>query len=415
MSLASLGTRASAGLGQTFASLRSPNYRLWFAGQLVSLVGTWMQTTAQGFLVYQLTRSPAYLGYVGFAAGVPSWALMLYGGVIADRVPRRTLLIITQTAMMLLAFLLAALVVAGTVRPWQIVAVAFGLGIANAFDAPARQAFVAELVERKDLTNAIALNATMFNSAVVVGPAVAAIVYAAFGPAWCFALNGLSFVAVIVALLAMRNVPTPPRSARSSAVRQMSDGLRYVAASPLVRTLVANMGLVALFGISIVTLVPAWSVEVLGGGVQTNGLLLSARGLGALAGALLLASLGRRPVRGRLWAAGSLALPAVMVAFALSRWLPLSVAAMAGIGLTFMVQANTSNALVQTSIPDDMRGRVMGLYTLVFFGAMPLGSLLVGALAARVGEPAVVLANAAVLAGVAAVMWLRAPFVRRST
>jgi MFS family permease len=415
MSLAAIGTRASAGLAQTFAALRWRNYRLWFTGQLVSLVGSWMQTTAQGFLVYELTKSTAYLGYVGFAAGVPAWALMLYGGVIADRVPRRTLLIVTQSAMMMLAFLLAALVASGVVQPWHIVVIAFCLGIANAFDAPARISFVAELVDREDLTNAIALNGTMFNTAVVVGPAVAAAVYAALGPAWCFAINGLSFVAVIVALLAMREVRTLPRAGHGSALRQMRAGFHYVAGSPLVRTLVANMGLVVLFGISIVTLVPAWSVEVLGGGVRTNGLLLSARGLGALAGALLIASLGRRPVRGRLWAMGSLALPGLLVLFALSRWVPLSVAAMAGIGLSYMMLANTSNAMVQTGIPDDIRGRVMGLYTLVFFGTMPLGALVVGQLAERIGEPAVVLANAAVLAGVAAVLWFRAPFIRNAT
>jgi MFS family permease len=415
MSLASLGTRAGAGLMQTFAALRWRNYRLWFSGQLVSLVGSWMQTTAQGFLIYELTKSSAYLGVVGFAAGVPAWALMLYGGVVADRVPRRTLLMVTQSAMMLLAFLLAALVASGVVAPWHIVVIAFGLGIANAFDAPARVSFVAELVDREGLTNAIALNGTMFNSAVVLGPAVAATIYATLGPAWCFAINGLSFVAVLVALLAMRDVPATARAGRGSALSQIRIGVHYVADSPLVRTLIANMGLVVLFGISMVTLVPAWSVEVLGGGVRTNGLLLSARGLGALAGALLIASLGHRPIRGRLWAAGSVALPGLMAAFALSRWLPLSAAVMAGIGLSFMVQANTSNALVQTSVPDEIRGRVMGLYTLVFFGTMPLGALLVGAMADRVGEPAVVLANAAVLVVVAAVVWLRAPFVRHST
>ena len=415
MTAATLPGRARQGLGRTFAALRWRNYRLWFTGQLISLVGSWMQTTAQGFLVYELTKSSAYLGYVGFAAGVPAWALMLYGGVVADRVPRRTLLIVTQSAMMLLAFLLAALVATGLVQAWHIVVIAFGLGIANAFDAPARVSFVAELVDRQDMTNAIALNGTMFNSAVVLGPAVAAAVYAALGPAWCFALNGLSFVAVIAALVLMRNVRALPRAGDGSALRQMRAGFGYVAGSPLVRTLVVNMGCVVLFGISLVTLIPSWSVEVLGGGVRTNGVLLSARGVGALAGALMIASLGHRNVRGRLWAAGSVAMPGLMVAFALSRWLPLSVAVMAGIGLSFMVQANTSNAIVQTSVPDEIRGRVMGLYTLVFFGTMPLGALVVGAVADRIGEPVAVLLNAAVLALVTITLWFRAAYVRNST
>jgi MFS family permease len=400
-------------LGQTFASLRSPNYRLWFIGQLVSLVGTWMQTTAQGFLVYQLTKSPAYLGYVGFAAGVPAWVFMLYGGVIADRVPRRTLLVVTQTAMMVLAFLLAGLVATGRVQPWHIIVIALALGIANAFDAPARQSFVVELVDREDLTNAIALNATMFNAAVVVGPAVAATVYAALGPAWCFALNGASFIAVIVALLLMRLTADRPLPRRDSTLAQLKEGLAYTLASPLVRTVVASLGLVSLLGISIMTLVPAWSVDVLGGDVRTNGLLLSARGLGALAGALMIAWLGQRHPRGRLWTIGSLGMPLAMVFFGLSRWLPLSLVAMMAIGWSFMVQANTSNALVQTSIPDGLRGRVMGIYTLVFFGAMPFGALLVGSLADRLGEPAVVALNSALLATVAGVVWLRLPFVRR--
>src|SRR5262245_9039549 len=187
------GTRAfpSAKLSQTFSAFRYRNYRLWFAGQLVSLVGTWMQTTAQGFLVFELTHSPAYLGYVGFAAGVPSWLFMLYGGVIADRVSRRNLLLMTQTGMVILAFILAALTFSGWVQPWHIIVLALGLGVANAFDAPARQAFVVEMVDREDLTNAIALNSSMFNLATVVGPAVSGLVYAWLGPAWCFTINGL--------------------------------------------------------------------------------------------------------------------------------------------------------------------------------------------------------------------------------
>jgi MFS family permease len=180
-------------LNRTFAALQHRNYRLWFVGQLVSMVGTWMQSTAQGYLVFELTRSPAYLGYVGFAAGVPSWLFMLYGGVVADRMSRRNLLLITQTVMMILAFGLAGLTFSGLIQPWHLILLAFGLGVANAFDAPARQAFVLEMVSREDLTNAIALNSTMFNLATVIGPAVAGVAYAILGPAWCFTLNGLSF------------------------------------------------------------------------------------------------------------------------------------------------------------------------------------------------------------------------------
>jgi predicted MFS family arabinose efflux permease len=405
--------RVAAGLRQTFAAFSSRNYRLWFTGQIVSLTGTWMQSTAQGYLVYELTRSPAYLGLVGFANGLPSLLFMLYGGVVADRMQRRKLLVITQSAMMALAFLLAGLVATGLIQPWHIVAIAFCLGTAAAFDAPARQSFVVELVSRDDMTNAIALNSTMFNAAVIMGPAIGAAVYAALGPVWCFVLNGLSFIAVLSALLAMRLTRRGPRPLRDSAVRQLREGLRYTRSHPTIRLLIANLGLVGLLGMSLLTLLPAWSVEVLNGDVRTNGLLLSARGVGALAGALMIAALGRRPVRGRVWAMGSAFMPVALLVFGLSRWLPLSLLAMVGVGWAFMSQANTSNSLVQGRVPDELRGRVMSIYTMIFFGAMPIGSLVIGALAARIGEPATVLLGAAMLSVLAAWIWLRLPRMRR--
>jgi MFS family permease len=398
----------------TFASLHTRNYRLWFIGQLVSLAGTWMQTTAQGYLVFELTKSPAFLGYVGFAAGLPTWVFTLYAGVVADRLPRRSILLVAQSAMMVGAFALAWLVFKGTVQPWHIVVIALAVGVANAFDAPARQAFVADLVDRRDLTNAIALNATMFNTAAVVGPALAGVVYAAFGPVWCFTLNGLSYIAVIVALLLMKLNQAAPKQQRASAGSQIKEGLRYTASQGLIRTLILNMGVISLFAMSLMTLLPAWSVDVLGGDVRTNGLLISARGLGALTGALMVAALGRRPVRGKLWTAGSFVLPAAMMAFTVVRWIPLSFALLVLVGWGFMSVANTSNALVQTSVPDELRGRVMGLYTLVFFGGMTLGALLIGTVAERIGEPTTVFINAAVVLAVAAVIWWRLPFIRKS-
>ena len=198
---------------QTFIALRSRNYRLWFIGQLISLVGTWMQTTAQGYLIFQLTGSPAYLGYASFASGMPSWLFMLYAGVLSDKISRRRMLVITQVVMMTLALVLAGLVFTGLVLPWHILVLALLLGVANAFDAPARMAFTVELVDdRRDLTNAIALNATMFNSATFVGPAIGGLAYAAFGPGWCFTINGISFIAIIIGLLMMRISPVHLRS-----------------------------------------------------------------------------------------------------------------------------------------------------------------------------------------------------------
>lgn len=397
---------------QTFAALRHRNYRLWFTGQLVSLFGTWMQTTAQGFLVFQLTSSPVYLGYVGFAAGVPAWLFTLYGGVVADRVSRRTLLLITQTTMMLLAFALAALVFAGLVQPWQIVALAFGLGIANAFDAPARLAFVSELVEREDLTNAIALNSTMFNLATATGPAIAGLAYALIGPAWCFMLNGLSFLAVIAALLRMRIVPRPHAPRRASAWTELRAGMRYLAAQKAVRTLIALVGATSLFGISFATLFPAWAVDVLGGDATTNGLLLSARGLGSLLGALAIASLGRFDYKGRLLTAGTFAFPALLLIFALVHWLPLALIVLVGVGVAAIMVMNLANALVQTLVPDDLRGRVMSVYSMTFFGLMPLGALWIGAVAEYASPALAVILGALALFCVAALAWLFAPRIR---
>jgi MFS family permease len=399
-------------LNQTFAAFKHPNYRLWFAGQLVSLFGTWMQTTAQGYLVFQLTGSPVYLGYVGFSAGLPSWLFMLYGGLTADRMSRRNLLISTQSVMMALAFILAALVFTGLVQPWHIILLAFLLGTANAFDAPARQAFVRELVDLDDMTNAIALNSSMFNLAAVVGPAIAGITYALFGPAWCFTINGLSFIAVITALLLMRiqasSVPVRVRSA----FQEIMEGFRYVAGAPDIRILILNLAVVSLFGLGFITLMPAWSVDVLKGDATTNGYLFSARGFGALSGALMVASLGRIKYKGRLMTLGSFVMPLVLILFSTTRWLPFSMLALAGVGWGFMVMLNMSNSLVQTHIPDELRGRVMGMYTLTFFGLMPVGSLINGALAARIGAPQTVLINGIVMLLFSAGVFLRLPAMR---
>ncbi len=399
-------------LQQTFAALHYRNYRLWFVGQLVSLVGTWMQSTAQGYLVFQLTNSPAYLGYVGFAAGIPSWIFMLYAGVIADRMPRRTLLVITQTTMMILAFILAALTFMHLVQPWHIVVLAFALGVANAFDAPARQAFVLELVEREDMTNAIALNSTMFNSATVVGPAVAGLTYAVLGPAWCFTLNGLSFIAVIVALLMMRIKPLITEARATSAMEDLKEGLRYVISHPIIRTVIGVVSVTSLFGMAYATLIPAWAVTVLGGDATTNGLLQSARGLGALLGALMIAALGRFRFKGKLLTLGTFVFPALLLVFAVVRGVPLSLLALVGVGWGFMILFNMANTVIQTQVSDELRGRVMGIYTLTFFGLMPVGALLAGAVADRISEPITVIISALVTLGFAVLIWLRVPQLR---
>ena len=384
-------------LRDTFASLKYPNYRLWFIGQLVSLVGTWTQTTAQGYLIYQLTKSPAFLGYASFANGLPSWIFTLYAEAIADRVPRRTLMVITQSSMLILAFILATLTFTNTIQWWHILILTFLLGISNAFDAPARQAFVLEMVEREDLTNAIALNSTMFNSAVVLGPAFGGLIYAWVGPGWCFTINGISFIAVIIALLLMRLKPFAPVRRNGSTLSDVKEGLNYVLNHSDLKMLISNLFITTVFGLGIATLIPAWAVVVLKGDASTNGFLLAARGFGSLIGALMIAALGRIRFRGKVWTINSILLPIMMVLFAYMHWLIPSLVAMAAMGFTFMMIVNLSNAMVQTRIADEMRGRVMGIYTFFFFGAIPLGSLLSGWVADIIGEPRTVMICAGIL------------------
>jgi MFS family permease len=372
-----------------------------------------MQTTAQGFLVFQLTDSTAYLGYVGFAAGAPALLLMLFGGVVADRVARRTLLLVTQSTMLLLALLLAVLTFAQVVQPWHIVLLALALGTANAFDAPAGQAFVLELVDRGELPNAIALNASVANLATVVGPTVAGLTYAAVGAAWCFTLNGLSFIAVLVAMLLMR-LPARQIVPRSqSAIAQLAEGVRYTLAHPLLRTLMAVPAVAVLFVAVYATLLPAWAVEVLHGDARTNGLLQSARGVGSLLGALMLAALSHRGRRGRWLTIGMFWYPAFVLVFAGFRVLPLSLAALMGVGWGGMVVYNMSNTLLQMHVPDVLRGRVMSMYSMVMFGGMPLGALWAGTVANVLGVPLTLALSALIALVFAVFFFMRMPQIRR--
>ncbi len=405
--------RLRLGSSQTFAALRHPNYRLWFTGQLVSLVGTWMQATAQGFLIYELTHSPVYLGYVGFAAGGPSLLFSLYGGVLADRMPRRTLLLITQTAMMIVGFIQAGLTFLNVVQPWHIIVLAFLNGVATAFDAPARQSFVLELVTREDLSNAIALNSTMLNLAFVAGPAAAGLAYATIGAAGCFALNGLSFIAVIVALLKMKLcLDCLPNRVVTSALSQAKEGVYYVAHHPVILTVVGWVGVMSLFGQSLNTLMPDWAVAILGGDATTNGFLQSARGVGALIAALMAASLVQSGRRGQLLTLGGFVFPTVLLIFAALRWLPLSLAALIGTAWGNVLFMNMANMIVQGHTPDELRGRVMSIYVFVMFGATPIGSLLTGALAQLLGAPLTLALCAMVILGASGLVWLKAPQLR---
>ena len=404
-------------LQNTFAAMRYPNYRIWFAGQLVSLFGTWMQVTAQGYLGYQLTKSAAFLGYVAFVNGLPVWLFMLYAGSVADRVPRKTLMLYTQSAMMLLAFVLAVLTFTGAVRPWHILVLSFLLGIANTFDSPARLALVNQLVDdRRHLPNAVALNGSMFNLATALGPAAAGGVYALLGPAWCFTINGLSFVAVITALLFMHLRPVPLSPRNQSPLVGIVEGLRYVWKHQNIRALMLLIGVTSLFGLSFAALVPAWAVKVLHGtsttGATINGLLQSARGIGALLAALTIATVSHLKGKGRLATFGTFAYPVVLLAFAVARSTGLALLLIALVGFASILVVNLCNVLIQSQAEDSLRGRVSAVYSLVFFGMMPIGSLLIGWLAQWTNEPVAVIVSACCALTGAVLIWMLVPRLR---
>lgn len=344
-----------------------------------------MQATAQGFLLYQLTHSVAYLGYLGFAAGIPIWLFTIYGGVVTDRISRRRLLVITQAAMMVLALILSLITWLGIVQPVHILILAFLLGVANAFDLPARQALVAELVPKEDLQNAITLSSAMMNLASATGPAFAGICYAITGAAGCFLINAFSFIAVIIALERMHHLHGEPNG-KNIDQAGMRQAWRYIFTYPVIVPLMVIAGAQSFFYTSINTLMPAWSVKVLHGGADTYGLLLSLRGIGAVISALTLASFGRLIDRGRYLFMELILLPVTVLGFVLSGQLWLSGIVLVLIGFASQSVMNTANTLIQSVLTDEVRGRVMALSGMIVFGLAPVGALLVGLLAAQMGE-----------------------------
>lgn len=393
--LPELRTRFS--IKNTFAALKYPNYKLWFGGQIISLFGSWMQSTAQAFFIYELTHSPAFLGYIGFASGVPTWLFMLYGGVIADRFPRRNIIVITQIVMMLFAFVLAFLTFTNIVQPWHIILLAFLLGVANAFDAPARQAFVNELVDKEDLINAIALNSTMFHSAAAIGPAVAGITYAVLGPAWCFTINGISFIAVIYNLLRMKFNSVIKKNEKKSALKDIYDGIKYLKTQKFILIIMLIVSFTSMFGLSLITLFPAWAVKILHGNAATNGLLQTFRGVGAVICSLIIATASKYIVRGKVLSIGMISLPVLMILFSFNHTFIISSLLLIGIGAAFIAINNLSNGLTQTLVTEEFRGRIMGVYSFSFFALMPLGSLFIGTLAEHFGSPLAIFINGLIL------------------
>jgi MFS family permease len=382
-------------------ALRHRNFQLFFSGQLISLIGTWMQSVAQSWLVYRLTGSALLLGSVGFASQIPVFLCAPLGGIAADRFNRRHIVIGTQVAAMLLAFILAALTLTHAIdsRVWLLFVLAALLGVVNAFDIPGRQSFLVDMVGKEDLMNAIALNSSMFNGARVIGPAVAGILVARIGEGWCFFANAVSYVAVIVGLLMMR-VHSPARAIKASPFEHMMEGFRFVNQTAPIRALLLLLGVVSLVGMPYVVLMPIFADQILHGGARGLGILMGATGVGALLGALTLAF--REGVKGLgRWVAWCCAgFGASLVVFALSRSFWVSVVLLLPVGYFMMLQMSSSNTLIQVMVPDALRGRVMAVYSMMFMGMAPIGALLGGALAERLGAPmTIVIGGVASLAG----------------
>jgi len=396
-------TAAASGLRWQAAgrALRHRNFQLFFSGQLISLIGTWMQTVAQSWLVYKMTGSGLRLGEVGFASQIPVFLFAPLGGIVADRTNRKHVVIGTQVASMLLAFVLAALTLSHRVQVWHVFVLAALLGVVNAFDIPGRQSFLVDMVGKEDLMNAIALNSSMFNGARVVGPAVAGVLVARLGEGWCFFVNAVSYIAVIAGLLLMK-VHAPARvSAQTSPWEHMIEGFRFVNRTAPIRALMILLGLVSVTGMPYAVLMPIFADKILhhGGqefasligshdlGAVRLGILMGAAGVGALLGALTLAL--RQGVKGLgTWVTvccAGFGVSLMLFSFSSSFWL--SVLLLMPVGYFVMLQMASSNTLIQVMVPDALRGRTMALYSMMFMGMGPIGALLGGALSDRLGAP----------------------------
>ena len=392
---------APATLADRFRALRHRNFRLFWSGQLVSVIGTWMQSVAQGWLMHRLTDSAWMLGVLAFTQFAPVTVLSLWAGVVADRLDRRRLILITQSLCALQAVALAAVVSLGLVKPWMVLVLAFVFGCVNAFDLPARQSFLVEMVGREDLPNAIALNSAAFNTARVLGPTIAGLTLAAVGEAACFWLNALSYLVVIVMLLRIR---LPGRAAVAASASSMMEGVRYVLRTPQLRNLLGLLGVMCSLGFQYSTLLPVYARTILHTGAEGYGLMTSAFGAGSLLSAILLTrSYDRWGYRRNLLLALGTATIG-MAGFAWSRWMPLTLlmGCAAGFGLIFYVA--TTNVMIQLTVDDAYRGRVMSLYTLMFIGTSPIGAILAGGIAERWSAPIATSSCAVVLAGGA--LWI---------
>jgi len=385
---------------QVARSLRHRNFQLFFSGQLISLIGTWMQSVAQAWLVYRLTGSSLLLGSVSFASQFPVFLFAPIGGTFADRHNRHRIVVATQTASMLLAFVLAWLTLSARVQVWHIFVLAALLGMVNAFDIPARQAFLVDMVGKEDMMNAIALNSSMFNGARIIGPAIAGVVVARIGEGWCFFANAVSYVAVILGLLLMRLRPQEAAARTASTLDNIIEGFQWVRRTAPIKAMLWLLGLVSLVGMPYAVLMPIFADQILHSGARGLGLLMGATGIGALLGALTLALKEGLRGLGKWVAVCSVGFGASLILFAASRHFWLSAAFLVPVGFTFMVQMAASNTLIQSMVPDQLRGRVMAVYSMMFMGMAPVGAFLAGAMAQHLGAPlTLAIGGAACIAG----------------
>ncbi len=381
------GENRAAGM---FRALKTRNFQLFFSGQIISLVGTWMQTIAEAWLIYRLTGSSVLLGLLGFVGQIPIFLLSPLAGLVADRWPRRRVVIGTQTISMLLAFTLAALTLSGQIRKgnvWEIIVLATLLGTVNAFDVPARQSFLIEMVGRENLLNAIALNSSMFNGARVAGPAIAAALVAVVGEGWCFLLNGLSYLAVIAGLFMMRIEKTAPAHDGTAPLEKLREGFRFARHTRPIRALLILLAVVSFMALPFSVLIPIFAVKILHGGVNAYGWLMGAVGFGAMFGALAIAMRQQLRGLGNVVAYSATGLGISLALFSASRWFFLSFVILIFCGFAMMMQLTSTNTLIQAMVPEQLRGRVMALYSMMFLGMTPLGSLLAGTLADHIGAP----------------------------
>jgi MFS family permease len=398
---------------QLTRALQHQNFRLFFAGQSISLIGTWITRVATSWLVYRLTGSLLLLGVVGFCGQIPTLLLSPIAGVLTDRWNRHRILLVTQLLSMIQSFALAVLVFSGHVSVAAVIALQVVQGIINAFDTPARQAFVVEMVDdRADLPNAIALNSTMVNASRIIGPSVGGVIISAVGEGWCFALDGISYVAVIVSLLAMRVEVRELPLRSSSIMAELRDGFQYVSRFLPVRSALLLLSLISVLGMPYAVLMPAIATNVLHGGPHTLGLLMTASGVGALAGALYLAS--RRSVvgLGRAMFYSTAVFGIALVGFSLSHTMSQAMFALVFVGGGMMVTMAATNTVIQTIVTEELRGRVMAFYTMAFLGTAPIGSLLAGVAADRIGPTNTILAGG--IGCLMAAVWfaLRLPSLR---